>query len=103
MQRQRPQATVGDLLLDLAAGPDEDGRRARLVDRDARARDLGARRATERQDLAGGVDDDDDDAVALGDRLPLGGGEDRVGSLVIDDPAGAYGGHGWLLGHWWGV
>ena len=89
MQRERAEPSVGDLLFHDAARADEDRRRARLVDRDARARDLRAVRAAELDQLAGGVDDRDHDAAALLAGRRSGGREDRICAGVVDDPAGA--------------
>ena len=88
VKRERTEAPVGDLLLHLAAGPHEDRGGARLVDRDARARDLRARRAPQRDELAPRVDDGDYDAQALRECVALGGLDHRLGAGLIDDPAG---------------
>ena len=85
MQRERAEAPAGDLLLDLAAGADEDRGGPRLVDGDARAGDLRARRAAQRDDLAPRVHDGDDDAVAALECMALGGGDHGLGAGVVDD------------------
>ena len=94
MQRERAEAPAGDLLLDLAAGADEDRGGPSLVDGDARAGDLRARRAAQQHDLAPRVHDGDHDAVAALERMPLGGGDHGLGAGVVDDLAGADDGHG---------
>ena len=93
MQRERAEPAARDLLLELAAGADEDRRGARLVDRDARAGDLRARRAPERDQLAGALDDGDHDAVAVLARVPLGGVEHGLGAGFVDDLVRGYVGH----------
>ena len=90
MQGERAQATPGDLLLDHAAGPHEDRRGARLVDRDAGARDLGVGRASQCDELAGRIDDRDEDAVSFLDGELLGRGDDGVRAVDVDDPACTY-------------
>ncbi len=94
VEGERAEASVGDLLLDLAARSDEDRRRPRLVERDARARDLRPRRPAELDQLAGRVDDGDDDAQAVRGRVGGCGGDDRVGARVIEDAASSGDGHG---------
>jgi hypothetical protein len=97
MPRERAEAPAGDLLLHLAAGADEDRGGPRLVEGDARAGDLSARRASQRDDLAPGVHHGDDDAVAVLERVALGGGDHGLGAGVVDDPASAEDGHGFRL------
>ena len=85
MQRERAQAPAADLLLELSARADEDRRGTGLVERDARARDLGAGCTPQADELAGAFDHGDHDAMAVVERVALGGIEDGLHSALVDD------------------
>src|SRR4029077_3304296 len=94
VQRERAEPPIAHLPLDLAAGPHEDGGGACLVDRHARAGNLRANGAPQRDQLSGGVDDRDHHAVPVLLGLPLGSLDDRLGTGLVDHASLAYGGHG---------
>jgi hypothetical protein len=83
MERERPQAPRADLLFYLPAGPDEDGRRAGLVDRDLAARGLGTFGPPQLQQVAPGVDNGDYHPVAVPYGLIFRGRHDGVGTLDV--------------------
>jgi hypothetical protein len=88
VEGQRAEAAAGHLLLELAARADEDCRRARFVDRHARARDLSSRSTPQADQLPGALDHRDDNPVSVLERVSLGGIEHCLDTVLVDDPVG---------------
>ena len=93
VQGEGAEPTGRHLGLDLAARANEDRRRAGLVDGHAGAGRLRARRLAQMEQRAAGVDDGDDDAVAVLDGVLLGGGGDELDAGAVEGEAGAGGVH----------
>ena len=94
MQCQRAESPGRHLLLELPAWAHKDRGGPRLVDGDPRACDLRARGAPQGDELAGALNDGDDDPVAVLAGVTLGRVEDRFGAGFVDRSVGGDVGHG---------